>query len=241
MFWGDSGCKIKGSQRRRSGCSTMRICFYKILGVPVGASQKEIQRAFRALALRWHPDRNPQEPQASERFKEAVEAYETLGDPSRRGHYDRVRGYVKPERRSGNKRRRSGGFGGPEVVVEEILQEAFGVRRSPGAAAERRAYDLRFDLQVAMSAVVIGTYEEISYDRVVFCRECAGVPPAGRSGNCPGCGGDGEILEKLTARIWVPAGTEDGTRIRVNGIGDQPWRGCAAGDLVVVIHILAGR
>lgn len=219
----------------------MRICYYKILGVPIEASQKEIKKAFRALALRWHPDRNPREPLASERFKEAVEAYETLMDPSRRGRYDRSRGYLKPERKAGRKRKRSAGVSGADVVVEEILQEAFGVSRAPSPAAEKGAYDLRFDLQVARSAIAYGAYEQIDFDRVVYCRACSGRSSTGSSFGCLGCGGDGEVLERCSARIWIPAEAEDGTRIRVGSIGDQPWRDCPPGDLVVVIHVFEGH
>lgn len=219
----------------------MRMCYYKILGVSVQASQEEIKRAFRMLALRWHPDRNPKEPRAAERFKQALEAYETLVDPSRRGQYDKARGYKKPEKWDSRKKRRSRSGTRAEVAVEEILQEAFGVRRQAASAAERRGYDLRFELQVARSSTLAGSFEEIEYERVVLCGVCVRGASRKASSTCVCCGGEGEVTEKRSLRIWVPAGSDDGTRIRVNGGGDDLWPGCPAGDLVILLHVLEGR
>ena len=84
----------------------MRSCYYTILGVSVRATQEEIKRAFRMLALRWHPDCNPQDPLAAERFMEVLDAYENLIDPSKRGRYDKGRRYVKPRAKTRSCNRR---------------------------------------------------------------------------------------------------------------------------------------
>jgi len=207
----------------------------------VQASQEDIKRAFRMLALRWHPDRNPKEPRAAERFKMALEAYETLVDPSRRGQYDRVRGYGKSDKCDRRKERRSRSGTRADVAVEEILQEAFGVRRQCASAAGRRAYDLRFELQVARSSAIAGAFEEIEYERVVLCGACVGGASRKASSTCGFCGGQGEVVERRSLRIWVPAGSDDGARIRVNGGGDDIWPGSPAGDLVILLHVLEGR
>lgn len=219
----------------------MRHCYYKILGVAVRSSQEEIKRAFRILALRWHPDRNPKEPKAGERFKQILEAYETLVDPCRRGQYDKTRGFRKADRpeRKGKKRARGGWC--PEAAVDEILHEAFGVRRERSPAPEKRVCDLRFELQVARSSLNGGVSEEIEYERVVFCIACVGGSSRRVSGWCRVCGGSGEVLEKRSLRIFVPAGSDGGTRIRVSGGGDELWPGYGAGDLVVYVHVVEGR
>lgn len=219
----------------------MRHCYYKILGVAVRASQEEIKRAFRILALRWHPDRNPKEPKAAERFKKILEAYETLADPLSRGRYDKARGYRKGDRPETEGRRRGRGGWTAGGAVEEILQEAFGVRRECSRAAEKRACDLRFELQVARSALNGGAWEEIEYERVVFCHGCGGGNLGRIPGPCGVCGGTGEVLERRSIRIWVPSGSDGEMRIRVNGGGDELLPGYGAGDLVVYVHVVEGR
>jgi molecular chaperone DnaJ len=211
------------------------------LGVSVLASQEEIKRAFRMLALRWHPDRNPKEPRAGERFKEALEAYETLIDPSKRGQYDRVRGYGKSRRKDGSKPRQRRQRGAVDIAVEEILQEAFGVRRDNVQGARRGSYDLLFELQIARSSILEGTLEDIEYERMIFCRECMGGAGRKPSTACTVCSGEGEMLEKRFLRIWIPAGSENGLRIKVSGEGDALWPGSPAGDLVILLHVLEGR
>jgi molecular chaperone DnaJ len=218
----------------------MKGCYYKILGVSVVASQEEIKRAFRMLALRWHPDRNPKEPRAVERFKEALEAYETLIDPTNRWQYDKVRGYEKPRRRDGARPRQRRSRGMVDAAVEEILQEAFGVRREDSEGAGRGTYDLLFELQVTGSSTREGSLEDIEYERMIFCRECVGTAGRRSTEPCRVCRGDGEVLEKRFLRIWIPAGSRSGMRIRVNGEGDALWPGRPAGDLVILLHVLEG-
>lgn len=209
-------------------------CYYKILGIPVGASQEEIKRAYRALALKWHPDRNPDDPRAGERFREVVKAYETLVDKSRRGKYDRLRKHGRP----GEAGHRSAGS--PEEgrfpSLDEILQEAFGVNTAHRKA--RRGNDLRFDLQIPQVAAVQGAFEEIVYPRRVFCRKCSGNGGHSSLGLCENCMGHGELEERCSLQVWVPAGSEQGTRLKFSGRGDEPAPGVPPGDLVVFLHVV---
>ncbi len=144
------------------------------------------------LALRWHPDRNPQDAFAAERFREALDAYENLIDPSRRGHYDQVRRHKGSRTKTRHHERRPGAQRVSSYTVEEILSELFGF--DTHHARQHRRNDLRFDLQIPRSAAVHGTLEEIIFHRWVFCRACMGngnrtavlnllaVPWCGRTG-----------------------------------------------------------
>ena len=214
----------------------MRRCYYKILGVSFRATQDEIRRSFRILALRYHPDRNPEDAGASERFREAVSAYETLVDTSRRAQYDRRKGLL----RSGPKRTgcRTGDHGraGTASSYEDLLEELFGVRPKARSETDLR-YDLRFDLQVHSTLVREGGQEEISFARAVFCPECKGNHGAERSSLCRVCGGSGEVEERRSKRVFIPAGLGDGSRLRMQGWGDCLMPGRAPGDLVIVLHV----
>lgn len=220
----------------------MGTCYYKILGVSVRASPEEIKRAFRMLALRWHPDCNPRDPHAAERFREALEAYENLIDPSKRGHYDKLRRHVRSKTgaRRHPHRPAPAAKGAPSITLEEILKEAFGVdyRFYPGG--ERRV-DLRFDLQIPQSAAVTGTYEEIVFRRIVFCQDCMGNGYRTVSPNCPACRGTREVEEVCSLKVWVPPGSRQGTRLRIPGAGDRQGPGVPPGDLVVCLHVVEGR
>ena len=122
-----------------------KTCYYKTLGISVRASQEEIRSAFRYLAMKLHPDRNPGNPMAAERFREVRKAYETLKDPAARGRYDRVRGYRKArERFSDSSWTDIHSEGGEASSFDEIFQDLFGI----GKRHIRREHgsDLRFRL-----------------------------------------------------------------------------------------------
>jgi molecular chaperone DnaJ len=215
----------------------MGTCYYKILGVSVRASQEEIKSAFRMLALRWHPDRNPKDAHAAQRFREALDAYETLSDPARRRKYDHARGYARPKPSGGRGAETAGsGRGG---TVRDIFEEAFGIQGD--WPKERRSYDLRFDLQVPRNAAAGGTYESIEYQRWVYCEHCVGRGRKNGRVYCEMCRGDGGLEEDCSLRVWIPAGSEDGSRLRVSGAGDRPEPGLAAGDLVILVHVVDVR
>lgn len=218
------------------------VCYYKILGIPIRASQEEIKRAFRILALRWHPDRHPNEPQAAESFRKALEAYETLVDPSARNRYDRLRGYIK----SSQKMQRDLSFDDEEVPrarsrkssINDVLHEFFGVEID--TARRNGVTDLRFDLQVPRSIVYRGMCEEIRFSRIVFCSACRGGNGNGgkRESACSNCNGDGEIEEVCSIQVRIPVGVEHGTRIRIQGAGDWIAPNVPPGDLVVLVQII---
>lgn len=210
------------------------ICYYKILGISIRASQDEIKKAFRMLAFRFHPDMNPADPDAARRFREVLKAYETLVDPRLRGKYDSLRGY------SGAKRKR-GGVPGPErdngnASVNDVLHEFFGIQYS--AAKERRGSDLRFDLQLPRVVISEGAFEEIRYARWVFCGKCVGNGKKRPLNSCESCQGRGEVEEWCTVKVWVPPGSEEGTRVKIPGGGDRLSPAGTAGDLYVLLHIV---
>jgi molecular chaperone DnaJ len=214
-------------------------CYYKILGVSVRASEDEIKKAFRLLALRWHPDRNPDDPFASERFREALDAYENLIDPSRRGKYDKTRRpHARPKTRSRRQPRHPGPQRTRSRTFEEVLSELFGVDFNRPVQPGRN--DLRFDLQIPRSAAIKGTLEEIVFQRCVFCPVCmengTGLP----SSACLKCHGRGEVEESCVLNVWVPPGCEQGTRLRIRGEGDRWNPQLSPGDLVIILHVVDG-
>jgi len=212
-------------------------CYYKILGVSSKASQEEIKKAFRLLALRCHPDHNRGDPHAGKNFVKALEAYETLADPVKRHRYDKLRGFSN--NRNGARRKNSAGSQGRQSSIRDAVKEAFGIEFA--SVKERIINDLRFDLQVPRSALSEGMYESIDYCRVVFCRECMGNGRRAPRSSCKKCRGDGELEETCSLRIWIPAGTEQGSRLRISGAGDQPMPSSRAGDLVILLHITDKR
>ena len=210
-------------------------CYYKTLGISVQSSQDEIKSAFRLLALRWHPDKNPGDPRADARFKEVMEAYETLSDPSRRSVYDKLKGHRKAKNYS-NRCTYEHESNGAGSSYREILEEAFGFQSVK--IRERAGSDLRFDLQVSRSAADKGTHEWIDYSRVVFCRKCMGNGRRRPVPSCDRCRGEGEIEEACSRRVWVPAGSKQGSRLRISGGGDHPSLTSRPGDLVIYLHII---
>ena len=167
--------------------------YYQVLEVGRNASQDEIKRAFRRLARRHHPDVNPEDPSAEDRFKEVAEAYEVLGDPERRQHYD-LYGHATPGAPiPGDFWDEFGGFG-------SLFDAFFGTRRTAAHPRMRRGSDLRYDLEITLEEVQRGVERVIRAERVQACQDCGGTGSQSRSGErpCPGCGGTGQT-QQVTA------------------------------------------
>ena len=167
--------------------------YYEILDVSRDASDEELKKSYRRLALKYHPDRNPNDPVAEEKFKEAAEAYDVLNDPEKRGLYDRY-GH------DGLQGAGFQGFGGAEDVFSSfgsIFEELFGFGggRRGGRASARTGADLRYDLQVSLEEVVSGTEKMLEFDKTETCIQCLGkrTAPGTQPTTCGTCGGMGQV------------------------------------------------
>ncbi|MBV8206007.1 MAG: molecular chaperone DnaJ [Acidobacteria bacterium] len=250
--------------------------FYEVLGIDRSASDQAIKSAYRKLAMQYHPDRNPDNPEAEERFKEASEAYAVLIDSEKRAAYDRY-GHAGV---SGA----SGGFGGfdPNSFsgFEDILGDLFGLSDLFGSGGRRRGRsqrgeDLREDLTLEFEEAVFGAERQIAYRHYEQCDHCSGsgIAPGKSAQSCRACGGrgqvryqqgffsiaracpncrgagqvitepcvkcrgEGRVTRQRSLEVKVPAGVEDGTRMRFNGKGHSGAHGGGAGDLYVVLHV----
>ena len=170
---------------------------YEVLGVPRGASDAEIKRAFRKLAQQWHPDVN-KDPEAPARFKEASEAYQILSDPERRQRYDM---FGRAGVDGGPAGAGFEGFGG----FSDIFDAFFG-GAATGTARRGRPLpgsDLRYDLRITFEEAVKGTEKEIDFRSLLRCETCSGSGAAPGSGStiCPQCDGRGEVRTVRQKRI----------------------------------------
>ena len=176
--------------------------FYEVLGVQKGASREEIKKAYRQLAIKHHPDRNPGSKDAEERFKEATEAYEILADERKRATYDQygfagLSGMGQPTAQDF-----STIFQGFEDIfgdVSGIFDSFFGGgqsrRRSSGRGSGQRGSDLRYDMEIGFLEAAFGVKKEVTYARAERCDVCKGTGSDKGSGRklCPTCGGSGQV------------------------------------------------
>lgn len=175
--------------------------YYEVLGVAKGSSKDEIKKAYRKLAIQYHPDRNPGNRDAEEKFKEATEAYEVLGDDSKRHAYDQFgfagvegMGGAAPHDFSTVFRDFEDIFGDFSGIFDSFFG-AGGRRRRGSQSSARRGADLRYDLELPFEEAVFGSSAEIAYGRSETCTECKGSGGAGGSRRtlCPTCGGSGQV------------------------------------------------
>ncbi len=250
--------------------------YYEVLGISRTATEAEIKSSYRKMALQYHPDRNPNNPEAEEKFKEASEAYSVLCDAEKRAAYDRF-GHAGVGTTNGG----PGGFnpfsGDFSDVFGDIFSEMFGVGPSSGQRRSRaqRGGDLRADLTLEFEEAVFGKKTEIKFRRQEACETChgSGITPGKTAVQCSTCGGRGQlrfqqgfftvsrtchhcsgagqvisdpcrschgqgrVLRDHAKQINVPAGVEDGTRIRYQEEGEAGLNGGPPGDLYIVLHV----
>lgn len=224
--------------------------YYAVLGVPENAGEDEIRKAFRRLAKKHHPDVNPGDKNAENRFKEANEAHEVLSDRKKREEYDALRsGMFAGGFRSGGGPFGRGGrpgfgraedpgvfFGSGGVSFEDVLGDFLrkggaGGRTAPGG-------DVEIELYVDFLDMARGAEREVRYLRPRACPSCGGTGRSGRKA-CAACRGSGSQEVQEQVKVKVPAGAQDGSRIRVAGRGEETSGG--SGDLVITMRMIPHR
>jgi len=246
--------------------------FYEILGVSRDASSDDLKKAYRRLALKYHPDKNPGDKAAEESFKEAAEAYAVLSDPEKRERYNRFgrQGLGGQPGFSGFDQEIFGDFG-------DILGNIFGFGNifGGGRRGPRAGSDLRYDLELTFEQAAQGIESPIVIPRLDRCGTCRGTGAEGKDGiktcptcrgrgqvafqqgfftiartcgtcggtgkrivkPCPTCAGQGRVRSESTITVKVPAGVDDGMRLRISGEGEASPDGGPTGDLYVVLHV----
>ncbi len=245
--------------------------YYEVLGVNKDASEEDVKKSYRKLAMKWHPDRNPDNPKAEENFKEAKEAYEILSDGQKRAAYDQF-GHAGVDH-SAAAGAGAGGFGGFGDAFGDIFGDIFGGGR--GRSSVYRGADLRYNLEIGLEEAARGTETRIRIPAMEECGTCHGsgakpgtspttcttcqghgqvrmqqgffsiqqtCPKCHGSGKivtspCATCGGAGRIKQHKTLSVKIPAGVDEGDRIRLSGEGEAGVNGGPTGDLYVVIHL----
>ena len=179
---------------------TKKRDYYEVLGVGSNASEEEVKRAYRKLAVKFHPDKNPDDPHAEEKFKELGEAYDVLMDPDKRAAYDRF-GHAAFAQGAGVGR----GFHDPFEIFREvfggggfgggIFETFFG---GTGARSEdrQRGSDLRYDMQIELEEAAFGVEKEIEIEKLDTCAKChgSGSEQGSRTIRCPTCDGHGQVI-----------------------------------------------
>ena len=244
--------------------------YYEVLGADRDASADDLKKAYRRLAMKFHPDRQSSDPKAEEKFKEASEAYEILSDDEKRAAYDRFGHEGVDPNRTGS----SGFEGGFGDIFGDVFGDIFGGSRGRSDGISRGS-DLRYNLNLSLEQAVNGDSVEVRVPVLTSCDDCdgSGSTPGTSTSTCSdcngagqvrvsqgffslqqtcprcrgqgrmvtdpcrSCGGNGRAEKRKTLSVKVPAGVDNGDRIRLTGEGEAGLRGGPAGDLYVQIEV----
>src|SRR5258707_12753502 len=248
--------------------------YYEVLGVNRDASEEEIKKAYRKLAMKHHPARNPDSRDGEEKFKEAKEAYEILSEPDKRRAYDAYGHAGVHPQMGGMGPGEAAGFGGFAEAFGDIFSDIFG-GQGRGRSSVFRGADLRYNLEVSLEQAARGTETKIRIPTMEACEACHGsgakpgtqpktcetchgsgtvrlsqgffsiqqtYPTCHGSGKmvsdpCASCRGAGRLKKHKTLAVKIPAGVDEGDRIRLSGEGEAGVNGGPPGDLYVVMHL----
>jgi curved DNA-binding protein len=224
--------------------------YYEILGVPRGASADEIKKAYRKLAMKWHPDRHAEGDRAAaeEKFKSINEAKEVLTDTEKRAKYDRFGANWQ----HGQEFTPPGGSGWRTVNPEEFgdlfggggfsdffgslfgddLRAQVGRRRGPSRGADAQA-----EIHLTISDIIRGGAREFSLGTVQDCEMCGGSGVLDEDHACPACGGLGRVRGRKTVELKIPRDVRDGMALRLRGLGEAGERGGESGDLYLTVRV----
>ena len=260
--------------------------YYEVLGVSKSATADEIKKAYRKLAVQHHPDKNPGDHTAEDKFKELGEAYDVLMDENKRAAYDRMGHAAFAQGTAGPRGGGAGGFHDPFDIFREVFgaggggvfEQFFGGAGMGGGGqseGRQRGSDLRYDLQIRLEEAAFGCEKEIEIEKLDACGKCngSGAEPGSKVTTCPtcrgrgqviasrgffqvaqtcprcrgtgqaisnpckACGGEGRMEGRTRIKLKIPAGIDDGSRLRSSRNGEAGMRGGPPGDLYVVIHI----
>ncbi|PIP80089.1 MAG: molecular chaperone DnaJ [Gammaproteobacteria bacterium CG22_combo_CG10-13_8_21_14_all_40_8] len=241
--------------------------FYEVLGVTRDADKAELKKAYKRLAMKYHPDRNKDDNTVEAKFKEAKEAYEVLTDDNKRAAYDR-HGHAGVDQSAG-------GGANFNDIFGDVFGDIFGGGRGGRPRGPARGSDLRYNLEITLEQAVHGSKVEITVPKHIHCRTCsgsgakAGTKPVTCStcrgqgqvrmqqglfavqqtcstcrgkgtiikDKCGDCHGQGLLREEKKLSVKIPAGVDNGDRIRLTGEGEAGEPGAPPGDLYVQMHL----
>ncbi|UTW46530.1 molecular chaperone DnaJ [bacterium SCSIO 12696] len=247
--------------------------YYEVLGVAKNASEAELKKAYRRVAMKHHPDRNPDNKESEEKFKEASEAYEVLSDSEKRAAYDQY-GHAGVDSQGGFG---GGGFGGGNFsdIFGDVFGDIFGGGGGRSRGGPRRGADLSYTMELDLEEAVKGVAKKIRIPTLVSCKTCDGsgakkgtspvtcdtcsgsgqvrmqqgffavqqpCPKCRGRGTiikdpCTSCHGQGRVEEHKTLSVNIPAGVDNGDRIRLSGEGEAGPEGGPNGDLYVQVSV----
>lgn len=248
--------------------------YYEVLGVSRDVNEADLKKAYRRLAMKYHPDRNADNAEAEDKFKEAKEAYDILSDSQKRAAYDQF-GHAGVDPSAGARPGAAGFSGDFGDIFGDVFGDIFGGGRRGGGNRAFRGADLRYNLELSLEKAVFGTEVSIRVPTLETCSSCSGsgakkgstpttcvtcggvgqvrmqqgffsvqqtCPNCKGQGKvvsnpCPDCHGEGRVQKHKTLSVKVPAGVDNGDRIRLAGEGEAGENGGPSGDLYVQVQV----
>ena len=228
--------------------------YYEVLGVKRDASEDEVKKAYRKLALKWHPDRHKdgKKDKAEAKFKRISEAYEVLSDPEKRKKYDRFGENWEqgqefdpgPGQRTMSREEFEAAFGNSggfsdffQGMFGGQFRQDFGQQQKQHARYHYRGADARAELRIKLTDAISGGKHSFDVPTRVSCPNCGGTGFVGKH-VCPACAGVGQVQKHKTVELKIPAKVRDGIKLRLKGLGEPGEGGGESGDLHLVLRLV---